>query len=70
MKEASVKSLDNILELEKSYQEQLAKVGKPEYDHVLTLLLQKELDRARRKAASPEYDYPVSLKKYKRVLVG
>jgi hypothetical protein len=70
MKETSTKRLDKIQELEKSYQEQLAKADKPGYDPVLTLLLQKELNRAHRKASSPLYDYPVSFRKYRRVLVS
>jgi hypothetical protein len=69
MKNTTTKQLDNISELEKSYQEQLAKIGKKEYDPVLTLLLQKELGRVRRKAASPASTYPNSFKRHKRVLV-
>jgi hypothetical protein len=70
MKDTTVQQSDDILEVEKSYQEQLAKIGKPGYDSVLTSLLAKELDRLRRKIASPHTEYPLSPKKYKRVLAN
>jgi hypothetical protein len=70
MKNVATKQTENILELEKSYQEQLSKIGQQGYDPVLTLLLQKELNRMRRIAAFPKSEVPVSFKRYKRVAVS